>query len=149
MTTVQEIYRFIDQLAPFSIQQSWDNSGMLVGHWKHPVSRVLMTLDITPEVIYEARQMGAELIVSHHPLLFNPAKQVTDGSTDLVGQRILALADVYDALRQKRVYKPSFSHEEACEVIFRGAGRHFDPQLVALFRLHHERFRTIFDEMAD
>ena len=63
--------------------------------------------------------------------------------------RILALADVYDALRQKRVYKPSFSHEEACEVIFKGAGRHFDPQLVALFRLHHERFRTIFDEMAD
>ena len=93
MTTVQDIYRFIDQIAPFSIQQSWDNSGMLVGHWKQPVSRVLMTLDITPEVLYEARQMGAELIVSHHPLLFDPAKQVTDGAADLVGQRILALAE--------------------------------------------------------
>lgn len=52
-----------------------------------------MTLDITPEVLYEARQMGAELIVSHHPLLFDPAKQVTDGAADLVGRRILALAE--------------------------------------------------------
>ena len=93
MTTVQDIYRFIDQIAPFAIQESWDNSGMLVGHWKQPVSRVLMTLDITPEVIYEARKLGAELIVSHHPLLFQPAKQVTDGTQDLVGQRVLMLAE--------------------------------------------------------
>ena len=93
MTTVQDIYRFIDQIAPFAIQESWDNSGMLVGHWKQPVSRVLMTVDITPEVIYEARNLGAELIVSHHPLLFQPAKQVTDGTQDLVGQRILMLAE--------------------------------------------------------
>lgn len=63
--------------------------------------------------------------------------------------RILALADVYDALRQKRVYKPAFTHEQACEVIFDGAGRHFDPQLIALFRKHHLKFRTIFDSLAD
>ncbi|HDS9359699.1 TPA: transporter substrate-binding domain-containing protein [Enterobacter chengduensis] len=63
--------------------------------------------------------------------------------------RILALADVYDALRQKRVYKPSFTHERACELILEGAGRHFDPQLIALFRLHHQRFKDIFDSMAD
>lgn len=93
MTTVQEIYRFIDQIAPFSTQESWDNSGMLVGHWEQPVSRVLMTLDITPEVIQEGRKTGAELIVSHHPLLFHPAKQVTDGGLDLAGQRILTLVE--------------------------------------------------------
>ena len=63
--------------------------------------------------------------------------------------RILALADVYDALRQKRVYKPSFSHEQACEVILEGAGRHFDPQLIALFRKEHLKFRAIFDSLAD
>ncbi len=63
--------------------------------------------------------------------------------------RILALADLYDALRQKRVYKPAFRHEQACEVILDGAGRHFDPQLIALFRKHHLKFRTIFDSLAD
>ena len=63
--------------------------------------------------------------------------------------RILALADVYDALRQKRVYKPGFTHEQACKIILEGDGRHFDPQLIALFRLHHLKFKTIFDSLAD
>ena len=40
MTTVQDIYRFIDQVAPFAIQESWDNAGMLVGHWKRPVQKI-------------------------------------------------------------------------------------------------------------
>lgn len=66
-----------------------------------------------------------------------------------VEARILALADVYDALRQKRIYKPAFSHEEACEVILAGNGRHFDPMLVQLFRRHHLAFQAIFDSMAD
>ncbi|KNC94833.1 HD domain-containing phosphohydrolase [Trabulsiella odontotermitis] len=63
--------------------------------------------------------------------------------------RILALADVYDALRQKRVYKPGFSHEHACGVILEGAGKHFDPQLIALFRQLHPKFRDIYDARAD
>ena len=93
MTTVQDIYRFIDQVAPFVIQESWDNAGMLMGHWKRPVQKILVTLDITPEVVYEAEKVGADLIVAHHPILFHPAKQVTDGGMDLVGQRVLALAE--------------------------------------------------------
>ncbi|WP_449545529.1 HD-GYP domain-containing protein [Lelliottia amnigena] len=63
--------------------------------------------------------------------------------------RILALADLYDALRQKRVYKPAFRHEQACEVSLDGAVSHFAPQLIALFRKHHLKFRTIFDSLAD
>lgn len=66
---------------------------MLVGHWKRPVQKILVTLDITPEVVYEAEKIGADLIVAHHPILFHPAKQVTDGGMDLVGQRVLALAE--------------------------------------------------------
>lgn len=63
--------------------------------------------------------------------------------------RILALADVYDALRQKRVYKPGFTHEHTAQTIIEGAGKHFDPRLVALFRSHQERFRAIYDALAD
>jgi ABC-type amino acid transport substrate-binding protein len=63
--------------------------------------------------------------------------------------RILALADVYDALRQKRIYKPAFSHQQASQIIFEGAGRHFDPHLVALFRQHQEKFAYIYDSLAD
>ncbi|MGK0736765.1 extracellular solute-binding protein (family 3) [Yokenella regensburgei] len=63
--------------------------------------------------------------------------------------RILALADVYDALRQKRVYKPGYTHEHACEVILAGGGKHFDPQLIALFRQLHPKFKAIYDSHAD
>lgn len=63
--------------------------------------------------------------------------------------RILALADVYDALRQPRIYKPGFTHEHACSVIIAGSGGHFDPQLVHLFRHLQHRFRAIFDNRSD
>lgn len=63
--------------------------------------------------------------------------------------RILALADVYDALRQKRVYKPGYTHEHACELILAGAGRHFDPALVNRFQQLHLKFKAIFDSKAD
>ncbi len=71
------------------------------------------------------------------------------GSAIPIEARILALADVYDALRQQRVYKPGFNHEKACEIILAGAGKHFDPELVNLFRRHHHKFEAIFDANAD
>ncbi|HFF8547107.1 TPA: HD domain-containing phosphohydrolase [Kluyvera cryocrescens] len=63
--------------------------------------------------------------------------------------RILAIADVYDALRQKRVYKPSFSHEGACEIIISNAGTHFDPQLIKLFSQLHLQFQAVYDSQMD
>lgn len=63
--------------------------------------------------------------------------------------RILAIADVYDALRQKRVYKPGYTHEHACSLIFAGAGRHFDPELINRFQQLHPRFKAIYDSRAD
>lgn len=61
--------------------------------------------------------------------------------------RIVALADVYDALRQERVYKKPFSHEKACEVITSESGKHFDPQLVEVFLENHEYFKEIFENI--
>jgi Response regulator containing a CheY-like receiver domain and an HD-GYP domain len=63
--------------------------------------------------------------------------------------RILALADVYDALRQKRVYKPGYTHEHACSLILAGAGRHFDPELINRFQQLHPKFEAIYDSQAD
>lgn len=60
--------------------------------------------------------------------------------------RIVALADVYDALRQKRVYKDGFSHEEAIEIIKQQRGQHFDPVLVDIFLTYNEEFNKIFIE---
>ncbi|MGL5622761.1 HD domain-containing phosphohydrolase, partial [Cetobacterium sp.] len=60
--------------------------------------------------------------------------------------RIVGLADVYDALRQKRVYKDGFSHEEAIEIIKKERGQHFDPTLIDIFLKFNEDFNKIFIE---
>ena len=79
MATVREIYQYLDTLAPFSLQLDFDNAGFLVGRGDGQVERLLVSLDITEEVAAEAAELGCQLIVSHHPVIFFPARAVTDG----------------------------------------------------------------------
>ena len=90
MPTVQEIFDFLNARAPVELKMDFDNVGLLVGRGGSQVSRVLTALDITDEVIREAVSIGAELIVSHHPLFFE-LKAVSDGTW--AGQRALTLAE--------------------------------------------------------
>ena len=80
MATVEEIYNFIDSIAPFSTQMSFDNAGFLVGDGNARVHQALCALDITEAVIDEALEKGATLIVTHHPVIMNPLKAVTNES---------------------------------------------------------------------
>ena len=75
MTTVNEIYAEMQRYAPLSLAESWDNPGLLVD-CGGSVSRVLVALDITPEVTAEAAAKGCGLIVSHHPVIFSPLKKL-------------------------------------------------------------------------
>lgn len=85
MTTVNDIYSFLCGIAPLELQMGFDNAGFLVGHRDAEVKKVLLSLDITGEVIKEAEELGAELIVSHHPVIFHPLRSVTaDGEGALV-----------------------------------------------------------------
>ena len=63
--------------------------------------------------------------------------------------RLMAVADVYDALISKRVYKPAFSHEQAVAIILEGSGKHFDPELIAAFRDIEDEFRAIARQFQD
>lgn len=78
MTTVKDIYNFLCTAAPLELQMGFDNSGFLVGRSEMPVKRVLLSLDVTAQVIDEAIEQGAELIISHHPVIFNAVKKITD-----------------------------------------------------------------------
>lgn len=91
MATVKEIYAAVDAFAPFETQAAFDNAGFLVGRGDREVSRVLVALDITDKVIEEAKQLGVQLIVAHHPLVFDPIRSVTDES--LTGNKLLQLAE--------------------------------------------------------
>ena len=92
MTTVQQIYEEMQRIAPLALAESWDNPGLLVDCGGE-VSRVLVTLDITPEVVEEAARKGCGLIVSHHPVIFSPLKKLSgqDVAFQLVKSGISAI----------------------------------------------------------
>lgn len=76
--TVYDFYLLMDQIAPFDTQAEFDNSGLLVGSPSAEVSAVLLALDVTEAVIDEAVALGAQLIITHHPLMFSARRQMTD-----------------------------------------------------------------------
>lgn len=76
--TVRDIYDAVDALAPFETAEPWDNVGLLIGGMDRPVDTVLTALDATPQVVREARERGAQLLLTHHPLLFAPVRRLDE-----------------------------------------------------------------------
>ncbi|MGD9969872.1 MAG: Nif3-like dinuclear metal center hexameric protein [Sulfuricurvum sp.] len=72
--TVRDIYTFLDELSPFASQESWDNSGLLLGDWNQEVSTVVLSIDIDEEVIADAPNDA--LLITHHPIIFGGLKQL-------------------------------------------------------------------------
>ena len=85
MTTIDSIYQEMQRIAPLALAESLDNPGLLVD-CGGGASRVLVTLDITPEVVEEAARKGCQLIVSHHPVIFSPLKKL--GGQDVAFQLV-------------------------------------------------------------
>lgn len=80
MTLIRDIVEFSESFAPFDTAASFDNVGLLVGSENTEVRKALLALDITKEVVAEAAELGAELIISHHPVIFNPLKNLGSDS---------------------------------------------------------------------
>ena len=89
MITVNDILEFMETIAPKSLKMEWDNAGLLCGSGATPVTKVLVALDPFEHVCKEAADWGAELIVTHHPIIFQALKSVTDD--DSVGRGLLTL----------------------------------------------------------
>lgn len=85
--TLQELLAFFDEKAPFSTAESWDNVGLLVGAAQKEVHRVTVALDATAAALEAARQQGAELLITHHPVIFSPLRAL---ETDAVAYQAAA-----------------------------------------------------------
>ena len=85
-----ELLNNLEQFCPGSFALSWDNCGLQVGSRSGEVDKVYIALDATSEVIEQAVRCGAQLLLTHHPLLFGAVKQITD--SHYLGKRILRLA---------------------------------------------------------
>jgi dinuclear metal center YbgI/SA1388 family protein len=90
MAKVKDVYGYLTKFAPVEMKMDFDNVGFLVGKANSRVTKILVSLDITEDVIAEAAEWGAELIVSHHPL-FLALKRVTDDESS--GRRIIQLLE--------------------------------------------------------
>ncbi len=94
MATVSNIVESMQSFAPAALAEEWDNVGLLVGSGKWSVEKVLTCLTITPTTVAEAIEKRADMIVSHHPLPFQPLKSITPETTagglllDLISAKI-------------------------------------------------------------
>ena len=83
MTTVKNIYDYINSIAPFDTQEEWDNSGHLIGDFRKEVKTCVMALDATKEVCLFAKSVNADLLLTHHPIIFNGVDSVKADSVVL------------------------------------------------------------------
>ena len=82
MLTVKDVYDFINERAPFDTQLDFDNSGLLIGDPARQVSGIHVALDCTEEVVDEAIKHGANLIVTHHPVIFGARKHMREDQAE-------------------------------------------------------------------
>ena len=83
---VKDVTRVVEEFAPLAIQEKWDNSGLCIGSPDAPVNSVLFGLDCTPELVDEAIECGADMIITHHPLIFSGLKKISPD--DMVGEAV-------------------------------------------------------------
>ncbi|MEA2086565.1 MAG: Nif3-like dinuclear metal center hexameric protein [Candidatus Caldatribacteriota bacterium] len=99
---VKNLLNNLDKIAPFFLQESFDNSGIQFADLDAPVTKILLSLDVTQGVLDEAFENKVNLIISHHPLLFSPLKQITKQKNPLLFKavthkiNILAMHTNYD-----------------------------------------------------
>jgi len=89
MYTVNDITQSLDMLAPIKTALDWDNVGLLIGDRQKSVQKILVALDCTNEIVDEAEQLAVDIIITHHPIIYDALKTVTTDSP--TGKRIIRL----------------------------------------------------------
>lgn len=83
---VKEIRSLLEQAAPEAYAMGWDNSGLILGRTDKEVKKILITVDVDDNTVDQALLQGADLVLSHHPLVFQAVKRITD--EEFIGRRI-------------------------------------------------------------
>ena len=96
---VKNIIDCLENLAPPSYAEKWDNVGLMTGNAENDVKTVMLSLDVTPDVVEQAIKQKAQMIVSHHPLIFSPLKTLAETSwqSRMLADIIRADITVYSA----------------------------------------------------
>ena len=88
---LKDLIGLLEKKYNINLMEKWDNSGLIIGREERNISKILICLDITNDIIEQALENKADLIISHHPLIFNEIKKINSGS--LLGKKILKLIE--------------------------------------------------------
>ena len=135
MIPLHQLIEFLREFAPPDLAESWDNVGLLIGDPASEVTSVLTCLTLTPNVAEEAIAREAQLIVTHHPVLFRPVKQLTTATSE--GRMLLSLIRAGIA-----VYSPHTSYDSAADGINQQLARSFGLQEIQPLRPNVEMRST-------
>ncbi len=80
MVTVNHLIDFLNKLAPFALQEDYDNSGLQIGNSEAEIRGILLCLDVTPSVVLEAIERNCNVVLAHHPLFFKPLRSINMGN---------------------------------------------------------------------
>lgn len=78
MVKCEDVLKYLDEIAPFELAEEWDNSGLLIGSKRQSIKKIFVSLDITSDVVDLAIKEKADLIISHHPIIFNELKNIVN-----------------------------------------------------------------------
>lgn len=98
MRRAGEIYEYLKELAPLELQMDFDNSGFQLGRLDAEINKALLALDVTEEVVGEAIELGAQLIISHHPLIFSKLRNITDTKLLRLAENRIAVISMHTNL---------------------------------------------------
>jgi len=135
VSSVRDLIRVVEELAPPAYAETWDNVGLIAGEASQPLSAVLLTIDLTAEVVREAEKAKCNAVLAYHPPIFVPQKRLAGGSPVWLAARAgLALYSVHTALdaapggtndtlaellelREARALRPSSGPERDCKLV--------------------------------
>ena len=117
MATVNDILEFFEEFAPVDTAMEFDNVGLVVGDKNQFVRRALVSLDITPAVVYEAERLECELIISHHPVIFAPLKRLEkDTAPYLLAQKGISAVCMHTNLDLSESFGVNLCLAQAIEI---------------------------------
>lgn len=99
---IEKIAEYIEKIAPLKLAQDWDNVGLLIGNPQKNIKNILLTIDVTKEVLTEAKRLKTDLIISYHPVIWDGLKKITtNGPADVIYDLIcsqIAVFSIHTAL---------------------------------------------------
>ena len=112
---IKDIYNYLDSLSPFSLQEKWDNSGLIVGNMNDEFDKIYISLDLDLEMIKKVKKNS--LIITHHPLIFSALKSLNDDSYSTKILKQLIKKDISLISMHTNIDKTHLNNYVGCEIL--------------------------------